>query len=233
MEQLAERVAAAEPGAAPDRLQPAFVPPYPFRQRLSSNARRRRDNLENILFSGWDGLLRTLVVGVLAYVALVVFLRISGKRTLSKMSAFDLVVTVALGSTLATVLLSKDVTLAGEALAFALLIGLQFAVTWSNVRARWVRQWVTGEPVILLYRGELLPATLRRARVTEDEVRAAVRSAGMPYKGNRHPSGTPTMPPISSLLVKLLSVVGMANIVMERASYSRRQSRCARSALIT
>lgn len=135
--------------------------------------------MEHMLFSGWEGLLRTLVVGVLAYVSLVVFLRISGKRTLSKMNAFDLVVTVALGSTLATVLLSKDVALAEGALAFALLIGLQFAVTWSSVRARWVRQWVTGEPLILLYRGEFLPATLRRARVAEDEVRAAVRSAGL------------------------------------------------------
>jgi uncharacterized membrane protein YcaP (DUF421 family) len=132
-----------------------------------------------MLFSGWDTLLRTLVVGVLAYVALVVFLRVSGKRTLSKMNAFDLIVTVALGSTLATVLLTKDVALAEGALAFALLIGLQFVVTWSSVRVRWVRRLATGEPLMLLYRGEFLPAALRQARVTEDEVRAAVRSAGI------------------------------------------------------
>lgn len=135
--------------------------------------------MEHIFFNGWAGLLRTLVVGVLAYVSLVFFLRISGKRTLSKMNAFDLVVTIALGSTLATVVLNKDVALAEGALAFALLIGLQFAVTWSSVRARWVRQWVTGEPLILLYRGEFLPAALRCARVAEDEVRAAIRSAGL------------------------------------------------------
>jgi uncharacterized membrane protein YcaP (DUF421 family) len=73
--------------------------------------------LDRVFFSGWDSLLRTLVVGVLAYVALVVFLRISGKRTLSKMNAFDLIVTVALGSTLATVTLSKEVALADGALA--------------------------------------------------------------------------------------------------------------------
>lgn len=137
--------------------------------------------MEQMLFSGWESLLRTLVVGVLAYVVLVVFLRLSGKRTLTKLNAFDLVVTVALGSTLATVLLTKDVSLADGALAFALLIGLQFVVTWSSVRARWVRQVVTGEPLMLLYRGEFLPAALRRARLTEDEVRAAVRSAGLAF----------------------------------------------------
>jgi uncharacterized membrane protein YcaP (DUF421 family) len=135
--------------------------------------------MEQMFFSGWDGLLRTLIIGTLAYVVLVVFLRISGRRTLSKMNAFDFVVTVALGSTLATVLLTKDVALAEGALAFAILIGLQFLVTWSSVRARWVRQVVTGEPLMLLYRGVFLAAALRRARVTEDEVRSAVRSAGL------------------------------------------------------
>ncbi len=135
--------------------------------------------MEQIFFTGWDNLLRTLVVGVLAYVVLVVFLRISGKRTLSKMNAFDFVVTVALGSTLATVLLNKDIALAEGALAFALLIGLQFVVTWSSVRERWVRQLVTGEPRMLFYRGMYLPSALRSARVTEDEVRAAIRAAGL------------------------------------------------------
>ena len=135
--------------------------------------------MEQFFFNEWQGLLRTLVVGVLAYITLVLFLRVSGKRTLSKMNAFDLVVTVALGSTLATVLLTESVALAEGALAFALLIGLQFVVTWSSVRVRWVRQLVTGEPVMLLHRGEFLPSALRQARVTRDEIRAAVRSAGL------------------------------------------------------
>jgi uncharacterized membrane protein YcaP (DUF421 family) len=65
-----------------------------------------------MLYSGWYGTFRVAVVSIAAYVALLVFLRVSGKRTLSKMNAFDLVVTVALGSTLATVILSKQVALA-------------------------------------------------------------------------------------------------------------------------
>lgn len=135
--------------------------------------------LEGMFFDGWEGLLRTLIIGVMAYAVMIVFLRISGKRTLSKMNAFDLIVTVALGSTLATVLLSKNVALAEGALAFAVLIGLQFIVTWSSVRARWVRQLVTGEPRMLYYQGKLLPDALRTARVTVDEVEAAVRSSGL------------------------------------------------------
>ncbi len=118
------------------------------------------------------------MVGGLAYVALVALLRVSGKRTLSKLNAFDLVVTVALGSTLATILLSKETPLAEGVLAFALLIGMQFVITWLSVRSSTVSELVKSEPALLVYGGRLLHATLKRERVTEAEVRAAVRSAG-------------------------------------------------------
>ena len=131
-----------------------------------------------MFFDGWTGLLRVLVVGTLAYAALVLLLRVTGKRTLSKMNAFDLVVTVALGSTLATVLLSKDVALAEGLLAFALLVLLQFAITWLSVRSERVQALVKAEPRLLLHHGRLLPGALRRERLTE-EVRAAVRSQGI------------------------------------------------------
>lgn len=64
-------------------------------------------------------------------------------------------------------------------LALALLIGLQYVVTWSSVRVAWVRRTVTGEPALLFYRGRFLGDALRVARVTEDEVRAAARSQGL------------------------------------------------------
>ncbi|MGX5913765.1 DUF421 domain-containing protein [Aliidiomarina sp. Khilg15.8] len=134
--------------------------------------------MSDMLFDGWESLLRTLVVGVLAYCALVLFLRIAGKRTLSKMNAFDWVVTVALGSTLATILLSKDVSLAQGAFALALLIGLQFIVTWSSVRSRWVRKVIAAEPTLLVYQGRYLEKAMRAERATKDDVMAAIRAAG-------------------------------------------------------
>ncbi|MDX2140549.1 MAG: DUF421 domain-containing protein [Chloroflexota bacterium] len=103
-------------------------------------------------------------------------LRISGKRTLSKMNAFDLVVTVALGSTLATVLLSKDVALLEGITAFVVLIAMQFIIAWLSVRSSTIRRLVKSEPALLLYQGEFLQAVMTRERVTEDEVRAAIRS---------------------------------------------------------
>ena len=104
-------------------------------------------------FIDWFGLWRVVIVGTLAYVALVLLLRVSGKRTLSKMNAFDFIVTVALGSTLATVLLSKDVALAEGITAFALLIGLQYGITWLSVRSRRVENLVKAAPSLLFFGG--------------------------------------------------------------------------------
>jgi uncharacterized membrane protein YcaP (DUF421 family) len=128
-----------------------------------------------LFFDSWDGVLRVIVVGLLAYVGLLLLLRISGKRTLSKMNAFDFVVTVALGSTLATVLLSKSVALVEGLLAFALLIFLQFAVTWLSVRSSAIRHIVKDNPKLLLYEGSFLHGNMRTERVTEEEIESAVR----------------------------------------------------------
>lgn len=131
-----------------------------------------------MFFQDWSGIVRTLVVGSLAYFALVLFLRISGKRTLSKLNAFDLVVTVALGSTLSAIILQESVALAEGAAALALLIFLQFAVTFWSVRSRAFAKLLRSEPTLLARDGAFCSSAMQRERVTEDEALAAVRSSG-------------------------------------------------------
>ena len=131
-----------------------------------------------MLFNGWDMILRTIIVGVLGYIALIILLRISGKRTLSKMNAFDFVVTVALGSTLASVLLSKQVALAQGITAFAVLIGLQFIVTWASLKSTKISEAVKATPTLVFHDGQFLAASMRRERVLKEEVLAAIRQDG-------------------------------------------------------
>lgn len=132
-----------------------------------------------MFFQGCEGLWRTVVVGALAYTGLVLMLRISGKRTLAKLNSFDLVVTVSLGSTLATILLNKNVALAEGLTAFALLISLQFIVTWLSVRSDFVSRAVRGEPRLLFYGGAFLDDAMKRERVTISESLQAIRSQGI------------------------------------------------------
>lgn len=139
-----------------------------------------------MIFESWQGLMRVVLVGTCAYLSLVLLLRISGKRTLSKLNAFDLIVTVALGSILATVLLSRDVALVEGIAAFTLLICLQAAITWLCVRSRRVSDWVKSEPTLLVFKGRTLEAAMKRERVTRDEVLAALRSSGAPVLEQVH-----------------------------------------------
>ncbi len=131
------------------------------------------------LFDDLAALIRLIVVGVLSYAALVAILRVSGKRTLSQMNAFDFVVTVALGSTLATVLLSRDISLVEGVAAQALLVLLQLVITWSSQRSRLISRLVKSEPAAIVYRGHILHESLRRERVLEEELHAALRKHGI------------------------------------------------------
>ncbi|WP_407529608.1 DUF421 domain-containing protein [Methylobacterium oryzisoli] len=132
-----------------------------------------------MFFDTWFGLLRVVVVGTLAYLALILFLRISGKRTLTKLNAFDLVVTVALGSTLSSIILTKSVALLEGVLALATLIALQYLITWSSLRSPLIRGLIKAEPTLLALKGGLIESAMRRQRVTRDDVLSALRSEGL------------------------------------------------------
>ena len=131
-----------------------------------------------VWFDSWYSVVRVIVTGAFAYTFLVLLLRVSGKRTLSKLNAFDLIVTVAIGSTLATVTTSSDVSATEGAAVFVLLCGAQFLVTKLSVRVRAVAAVVRAEPALLVRHGRIDDSALDRNRVTPGEVRQAVRSSG-------------------------------------------------------
>lgn len=129
-------------------------------------------------FDSWDDVVRIVLVGAASYTALVILLRLAGKRTLSQLNAFDFVVTVALGSILASVLLDSTLSFTEGMTALALLGGLQFGV--ASISSRWprTRNIITADPVLLLANGEIRHEAMRRNRLTESEIRQAVRSSG-------------------------------------------------------
>ena len=131
-----------------------------------------------LIFDTFAGVARVLLISILAYAALILVLRLAGKRSLGKLNAFDLVVTVALGSTLATVLLSKDVAFVEGALAFAMLAGLQFLVTRASIQWRWFKRLVRSHPQLLVEDGCYLDHTLKSERVTREEVDQVIRNHG-------------------------------------------------------
>lgn len=106
-------------------------------------------------------------------------LRISGKRTLAKWNSFDFVITIAFGSILSSILLSTKDSFGTGILGFALLVLFQYILTWVAVRSSWVQKLIKAEPALLLYNGKLKCDVLKRERVAEGEVLAALRASGV------------------------------------------------------
>lgn len=131
-----------------------------------------------MIFDSWTALIHTLVAGTFAYIGLIILLRVSGKRTLSKWNAFDFIVTIALGSILGSTLLLRDVSLTTGLFGVAVLVILQFCISWLSVHTAGVQEWVKGNPTLLVYRGKIQHQTLRHERITESEIRVAVREKG-------------------------------------------------------
>lgn len=139
---------------------------------------RSESTMENIFFEGWESTYRTVILTVLGYLSMIFLLRISGKRTLSKMNAFDFVVTIALGSCLASVSLNKDIMLVDGITAFGLFIFLQFCFTFLAVRVKGFRQLITAKPSLVFYKGQFLMSEMKKQRLTTDEVFNACRLRG-------------------------------------------------------
>ncbi|MFP4679307.1 MAG: DUF421 domain-containing protein [Chitinispirillaceae bacterium] len=95
------------------------------------------------------------------------------------MNAFDFVVTVALGSTFASVLLTKDMALVEGLTAFFLLIFLQYLVAFFSVKFPPFSNLIKSEPKLLLFRGEFLHKALKKERVKREEMLQALRNQGV------------------------------------------------------
>jgi uncharacterized membrane protein YcaP (DUF421 family) len=137
------------------------------------------DMLGPIFFQGWEPLLRTAIGTTVTYIAIIILLRIAGQRTLAKWYAFDLIVTVALGSTFANAVLTNSISVAQSLVGFVILIGLQFIVAFAVVHWSHLRIIVNPQPTLVLHCGKFLHQAMRSQRVAEADVRAAVRHHGL------------------------------------------------------
>ena len=114
---------------------------------------------------------------VAIYASVILYTRLSGLRSFSKMSAFDFTMTIAVGSLIASTLVLETPSLLEGMLGVGMLFLLQFVVAWLRPRFAWVGQLVDNDPLLLMLDGEILHENLRKARITEEDLRAKLREA--------------------------------------------------------
>jgi uncharacterized membrane protein YcaP (DUF421 family) len=130
-------------------------------------------------FSGWEPLLRVLLVGTLGYLALLFTLRAAGPRAITKTNLFDFIILVTIGSAFGRALTAKDVALAEACVAFALLTSLQYGASWLRMRSRRLAALLDADPTLLYFDGRFVTASLRQARITQADIEVAVRARGL------------------------------------------------------
>lgn len=132
-----------------------------------------------MVYKNFEDILYVIVVAIFAYIGMVFLLRISGNRTLSKMNSFDLVITIAFGSALSAIIVNRSVNLTEGLTAIAMLVALQFIVTWTSVRSKKFNHLVKAQPTLLVENGKLISAAMKKVRVAEDEIHSTVRQHGL------------------------------------------------------
>ena len=137
-----------------------------------------------MFFHSWSDVGRTVAVSAMAFLLIVALLRIVGPQSLAKMSGFDVVFTVTMGSVIATVVVSRDVTLSQGIAALVTMLALQEIIRRFQSRFLAVHHLVRQAPRVLLWDGTLLEERLQGSGVSADEIRAAVRKAGLRSLGD-------------------------------------------------
>ncbi len=135
-------------------------------------------DLARMFYDNWFGIERVIVMTTFAYIGLIVILRIVGKRSLAKLNVFDFVVTVALGSTLASILLSENVAYVEGVMAFVMLCGLQWVVSKWSIHSDRFKRVIRSEPRLLLDNGAFCDDAMRDERITYHEVESEIRKKG-------------------------------------------------------
>lgn len=135
--------------------------------------------MDNIWFDNWKSLIRIVVSAIICFAVLIILLRQSGKRALTKMSAFDLIITISIGSVFATIITSKDTTVADGVVALAILVIMQLVISWLEVRSQKIQQIVKATPSLLFYNGEFIEKDMKRERITHADILAAMRQSGL------------------------------------------------------
>lgn len=135
-------------------------------------------NMEQVFFKDWISIGHVIIATIIAFITLFFFLRISGKRTLAKLNAFDFVVTVALGSTLSYMMLAM-VPLVEGALVLFLIIILQYIFARTARTSKKMERLINAVPSLIFYDGKFIEKTMAKEAITKAEIFSTIRNSGI------------------------------------------------------
>ena len=126
----------------------------------------------------WESTLAILLTAVGIYIVVIILTRLCGKRSFSKMSSFDFAMTVAVGSIIASTVLSKSVSLPEGLIGLTIVYLLQIGAAYARRNDR-VKKVIDNKPLLLMEGNKILHENLKKGRVAETDLRAKLREANV------------------------------------------------------
>jgi len=123
----------------------------------------------------WEFCLRALVV----YIAVLVLVRLTGKRSVGQFTPFDMIVLILLGSAVQNSLLGDDISLLGGLILGTTLMALNWAVGFVSARSRKIDSLVEGQAVLLARDGKIFHQVLKREQISPSDFEEALRGHGL------------------------------------------------------
>jgi uncharacterized membrane protein YcaP (DUF421 family) len=118
-----------------------------------------------------ESVLRALII----YLVILFIFRISGKRTLSNSTPFDLVLVLIISETTQEALVDGDYSLTNCIVLITTLIVIDFSLSFLKQRSRKMEKVIEGTPMLIVENGKPLKDRMDRARISEDDVLSSAR----------------------------------------------------------
>jgi uncharacterized membrane protein YcaP (DUF421 family) len=114
--------------------------------------------------------------GAALFLFMYLLTRVIGRRELSSLQPFDLILLVVLGDTIQQGLTQDDYSVTGAVIAVGTIAGLQVLTSWGAFRFPWLRRVLDGHPIVLVEDGKVIEKNLRRERLTVDDLAEQARA---------------------------------------------------------
>ena len=109
------------------------------------------------------------------YFFLLIIFRVAGKRAITEMSNFDLVLLLIIGESTQQAVLGKDYSITNAFLVITTLIGLSILFSILKLRSERAKRFLEGLPLVIVENGRPLKPVMKKARVVEDDILASAR----------------------------------------------------------
>ena len=132
--------------------------------------------MEDWILADWQHIIWVIISAIAYYIVIVSVSKVVGLRSFSSLSSFDFVITLSIGALLASTVVSKETSLFEGIAAIITLFSLQIIVSVLRKNIPKFKNVIDNQPLLLMLEGKMLEKNMRKARITEDELKAKLRA---------------------------------------------------------